>query len=218
MRSEQLFDAGVRQRADLFRFSCAFGLDPSFLFLKTSKQAANFGVQLTGATVSKEALERHRFPWRLARIMLLLVVGLIFLVMALEDKLIYFPTKYPDGFWEVESFRSRERQVVPKIEDCYSRPATVCGFMAGTARRIATLPDLSFPLSHKWSCCGFTQRREHQLPIRNDSRDDGYSCSNFIIDYRATAGAKQAFRTGVISGRSSGVAYLIGNRGIPANT
>jgi len=32
MRSEQLFDAGVRQRADLFRFSCAFGLDPSFSF------------------------------------------------------------------------------------------------------------------------------------------------------------------------------------------
>lgn len=39
--------------------------------------------------------------------------------MAFEDRLIYFPTKYPDGFWEVESFRSRERQVVPKIEDCF---------------------------------------------------------------------------------------------------
>jgi len=51
--------------------------------------------------------------------MLLLRRWFDFLVMALEDKLIYFPTKYPDGFWEVESFRSRERQVVPKIEDCY---------------------------------------------------------------------------------------------------
>ncbi|MEK6409984.1 MAG: alpha/beta hydrolase [Acidobacteriota bacterium] len=59
------------------------------------------------------------FVWRLARIMILLVAGLITLIMAFEDRLIYFPTKYPDGFWEVESFRSRERQVVPKIEDCF---------------------------------------------------------------------------------------------------
>lgn len=51
--------------------------------------------------------------------MLLLVAGLITLIMAFEDKLIYFPTKYPDGFWEIESFRAREGQVIPKVEDCF---------------------------------------------------------------------------------------------------
>lgn len=59
------------------------------------------------------------FPWRLARIMLLLVVGLVIFVMAFEDKLIYFPSKYPDGFWDVESIPAREGEVIPKVEDCF---------------------------------------------------------------------------------------------------
>lgn len=59
------------------------------------------------------------FPWRPTRIMLLLAVGLTIFVMAFEDKFIYFPTKYPDGFWQVDSTPSREAEIVPKIEDCY---------------------------------------------------------------------------------------------------
>jgi pimeloyl-ACP methyl ester carboxylesterase len=58
------------------------------------------------------------FPWRLARIMLLLVVGLIIFVMAFEDKFIYFPSKYPDGFWEVDDLPAREGEVIPRVEDC----------------------------------------------------------------------------------------------------
>ena len=58
------------------------------------------------------------FPWRLARIILLLVTGLAGFIMAFEDKFIYFPAKYPDGFWEVESIPAREGEVIPKIEDC----------------------------------------------------------------------------------------------------
>jgi fermentation-respiration switch protein FrsA (DUF1100 family) len=62
--------------------------------------------------------DNRGFPWRLARIMLLLVVGLIIFVMTFEDKFIYFPTKYPDGFWDAGSLPSREGEVVPEIEDC----------------------------------------------------------------------------------------------------
>jgi fermentation-respiration switch protein FrsA (DUF1100 family) len=58
------------------------------------------------------------FPWRLARIMLLLVVGLIIFVMAFEDNFIYFPSKYPDGFWEVDNIPAREGEFIPKVEDC----------------------------------------------------------------------------------------------------
>jgi pimeloyl-ACP methyl ester carboxylesterase len=59
------------------------------------------------------------FIWRLARIMLLLCVGLVIAIMAFEDKLIYFPSKYPDGFWDVDNIPSREGEIVPKVEDCY---------------------------------------------------------------------------------------------------
>jgi pimeloyl-ACP methyl ester carboxylesterase len=58
------------------------------------------------------------FLWRLSRIMLLLVVGLIIFVMAFEDKFIYFPSKYPDGVWEVDNVPAREGEVVPRVEDC----------------------------------------------------------------------------------------------------
>ncbi|MEK6325063.1 MAG: alpha/beta hydrolase [Acidobacteriota bacterium] len=59
------------------------------------------------------------FPWRLARIMLLLVAGLIIFIMAFEDKFIYFPSKYPDGSWEVNNNPAREGEVIPKVEDCF---------------------------------------------------------------------------------------------------
>src|SRR5438045_4180297 len=59
------------------------------------------------------------FPWRLSRIMLLLCSGIVLLVMAFEDKLIYFPSKYPDGFWDVENIPTRKGSIVPKVEDCY---------------------------------------------------------------------------------------------------
>jgi len=59
------------------------------------------------------------FPWRLGRIMLLLVGGLVIFIMLFEDKLIYFPSKHPDGLWEVNSIPARAGDVVPKVEDCF---------------------------------------------------------------------------------------------------
>ena len=51
--------------------------------------------------------------------MLLLVGGLVIFIMLFEDKLIYFPSKHPDGFWEVNSIPARAGDVVPKVEDCF---------------------------------------------------------------------------------------------------
>jgi alpha-beta hydrolase superfamily lysophospholipase len=51
--------------------------------------------------------------------MLLLAAGIVIAVMAFEDKLIYFPEKYPNGFWGVEHIPSRSGSIVPKIEDCF---------------------------------------------------------------------------------------------------
>lgn len=68
--------------------------------------------------VLKNLWSNTGFPWRLARIMLLLAGGLTIFIMAFEDKFIYFPSKYPDGFWEVDNIPAREGEVIPKVEDC----------------------------------------------------------------------------------------------------
>jgi len=59
--------------------------------------------------------------WRLARIMTLLCVLTPALIMAFEDKLIYFPTAYPDGFWTGHPACTREGEFSPRIEDCNFR-------------------------------------------------------------------------------------------------
>lgn len=43
----------------------------------------------------------RRPVWLTARIVVLLVVGLVAFVMLFEDRFIYFPTKYPEGAWDV---------------------------------------------------------------------------------------------------------------------
>lgn len=59
--------------------------------------------------------------WRLARIILLVCVVPLILIMAFEDKLIYFPIKYPDGIWAVPETSPFEGGIVPRIEDCHFR-------------------------------------------------------------------------------------------------
>jgi fermentation-respiration switch protein FrsA (DUF1100 family) len=59
------------------------------------------------------------FLWRIARITLLVCIAALILIMAFEDKLIYFPAKYPDGAWAVRDTCAREGEVIPRIEDCH---------------------------------------------------------------------------------------------------
>jgi hypothetical protein len=47
MRSDQLFDASVRQRGDLFRFDCAFGVDPSLSFSQNSEASRELWRSIT---------------------------------------------------------------------------------------------------------------------------------------------------------------------------
>ena len=68
-----------------------------------------------------------RPAWRVARITVMLCVGLVVLVMAFEDKLIFFPAKYPEGFWSVENIPAGEGEIIPRIEDCYFKAADGTG-------------------------------------------------------------------------------------------
>jgi fermentation-respiration switch protein FrsA (DUF1100 family) len=54
-----------------------------------------------------------------ARILLLLFVGLVTFVMIFEDRFIYFPSKYPEGTWDIQKLGAGRGEVSPKIEDVW---------------------------------------------------------------------------------------------------
>ncbi len=57
--------------------------------------------------------------WRTVRLLLGVTLGLLVCVWMFEEKLIYFPSRYPEGRWDVSGLTAREGEVVPKIEDCH---------------------------------------------------------------------------------------------------
>src|SRR5262245_64930991 len=38
--------------------------------------------------------------------------------MTFEDKLIYFPTRYPDGYWTIREDCVKDGEILPAVEDC----------------------------------------------------------------------------------------------------
>lgn len=71
----------------------------------------------------KNLWSSNGFGWRIARIVILLCAGLVILLMAFEDKLIFFPAKYPEGFWSVENIPAGEGEIIPRIEDSHFKSA-----------------------------------------------------------------------------------------------
>lgn len=57
--------------------------------------------------------------WLSARILLLIFVGFVAFVMIFEDRFIYFPSKYPEGVWDVQKLSAGRGPVSPKIEDVW---------------------------------------------------------------------------------------------------
>lgn len=89
-------------------------------------------------SVFRVFLRSNGFFWRVSRIMLTVCVVVLILIMAFEDKLIYFPTKFPDGPWDLSETVAREGEIVPRIEDCYfatSDGVTLHGWLCKPVRR-----------------------------------------------------------------------------------
>jgi pimeloyl-ACP methyl ester carboxylesterase len=61
--------------------------------------------------------------WMMARILLLVVIGFFAFVMLFEDRFIYFPSRYPEGMWDVASLRALPGENSPKIEDVWMTTA-----------------------------------------------------------------------------------------------
>src|SRR5215813_9403715 len=59
----------------------------------------------------------HGALYRIVRIILSVVVFGLVLLMTFEDKLIYFPTRYPDGYWTVRENCEHDGEILPAVED-----------------------------------------------------------------------------------------------------
>jgi fermentation-respiration switch protein FrsA (DUF1100 family) len=64
-------------------------------------------------------LHSRAFGWRAARMLILLVVGLGIYIVVFENRFIYFPSKYPEGDWDIGDSPPREGEVVAGVEDCW---------------------------------------------------------------------------------------------------
>src|SRR4051812_248000 len=62
-----------------------------------------------------------RLGWVGLRLMLLLIVCFVAFVMLIENRLIYFPSQYPEGDWGVENLKGREGEVSPRIENVWTK-------------------------------------------------------------------------------------------------
>ena len=84
--------------------------------------------------------------WRIARIIVLIVFGTIALVMIFEEKLIFFPAKYPDGIWAVNDLAVREGETAPVVEDCW--------FLTADGLRL-----------HGWLCVPYRKSKGELIPV-----------------------------------------------------
>jgi len=65
----------------------------------------------------------RRPAWLGLRILLFLILGFVVFVMLFEDRFIYFPSKYPEGDWNVGNPPAREGEIAPKVEDVWMETA-----------------------------------------------------------------------------------------------
>jgi pimeloyl-ACP methyl ester carboxylesterase len=109
----------TRLKPELLLLSDVLSLQPGSAVLDVD---ASKRLELRDTLAVKKFLKNlwiGRSPaWLVPRVIIIALVVVVALTMMFEDNLIYFPSKYPDGYWEVDNIPAREGDIVPKIEDC----------------------------------------------------------------------------------------------------
>ncbi len=157
--------------------------------------------------------------WRIARVAILLCAGIVVLVMAFEDKLIFFPAKYPEGFWSVENIPAGEGEVIPKIEDCSFSASDGIGLNGWyctphkkTAGQLLPVPTEMVLLFFHGNAGNITHRYDMicslmELPVQV-----------FIIDYRGYGKSEGSpSESGLYLDARAAWDYLTIERGVPSN-
>jgi fermentation-respiration switch protein FrsA (DUF1100 family) len=157
-----------------------------------------------------------KFGWRMARVLTLIVVGVLGYVVAFESKFIYFPAKFPEGDWRVTEPRAVEGRVAARIEEVQMTAADgtrlggwYCTPHVGRAGSLAPVETDRALLYLHGNGGNVTHRREivemlARLPI-----------NVLIIDYRGygkSAGAPS--EDGLYADARAGWDYLTGVRGV----
>jgi pimeloyl-ACP methyl ester carboxylesterase len=171
-------------------------------------------------SLPKKRSSKTSFARRVAFIMLavaacavLLAIGL---VMTFEDRFIFFPSKYPDGFWEVEKLRAVEGEIGPRIEDCF--------FKASDGIQL-----------HGWFCSPVVKGAQERQPVQTEMvllwfhgnagnisyRYDmirmlmGLPVRVFIIDYRGYGRSEGSpSERGIYQDGRAAWDYLVSERGV----
>jgi len=151
--------------------------------------------------------------------MLLFCAGIVILIMTFEEKLIYFPSKYPDGVWDLDSIPPREGELVAKVEDCYfetSDGLRLHGWFCAPHRRIGgVLVPVQTDMVMLWfhgNAGNITYRYDMirgmmELPIEV-----------FIIDYRGYGKSEgRPTESGLYLDARAAWDYLTRTRGTPAD-
>src|SRR5262245_48369499 len=99
--------------------------------------------------IIKNLWASNSLSWRVARIMLAVVIISLILLMAFEDKLIFFPTRYPDGYWAFGEPPAMDGEIAPQIEDCY--------FVTSDQVKL-----------HGWYCTPVRRESEKLVPVDAD--------------------------------------------------
>ena len=157
--------------------------------------------------------------FRIARVGILLCVGIVVLVMAFEDKLIFFPAKYPEGFWSVENIPAGEGEIIPKIEDCRFSASDgkglhgwFCTPHKKTAGQLVPVPTEMVLLFFHGNAGNITHRYDMiralmELPVQV-----------FIIDYRGYGKSEgNPSERGLYLDARAAWDYLTVERGVPSN-
>jgi pimeloyl-ACP methyl ester carboxylesterase len=171
----------------------------------------------------KSLWSSNNFAVRVGRILLMATAGallfLAVLIMAFEDRFIYFPAKYPEGYWNVAKTAAREGEIIPRIEDCrfettdglmlhgwYCTPQKLTGGkMQPVPARMVLLwfHGNAGNLSHRYDMV----RMLMQLPVEV-----------FIIDYRGYGKSEgQPSEEGLYMDGAAAWEYLTVERGVPAD-
>jgi pimeloyl-ACP methyl ester carboxylesterase len=155
---------------------------------------------------------------RLARMSLVIYLGLVITLMLYEEKLIYFPSRFPQGRWHILNTPPDKHRVSPVIEECWFHAADgvrlnawYCQASQWRDDRFESIPDVPVLLWCHGNAGDITSRYEHidfmiSIPV-----------NILIFDYRGYGKSEGIIsENGLYRDTRAAWDYLIGEKEIPS--
>ena len=164
----------------------------------------------------KNLWSSKRPAWRVIRIAVTICLAVTASIMLFEEKLIFFPSQYPEGYWNIERASPAEGRVAARIEDCYFKTSDgltlhgwYCTPVGKLNGRVETLSPEAVLLWFHGNAGNVADRRENidcliQLPA-----------SLLIVDYRGYGRSEgRPSESGLYKDAQAAWDYLTGERNV----